>query len=58
VSKKRNFRCPECWRCYSNAAAVDRHRTKMDGRCIDIAPVYVADRIKHERAKIAVGDDK
>ena len=30
----------------------------MDGRCIDSAPAYVADRIKHERAKIAVGDDK
>jgi len=30
----------------------------MDGRCIDSAPVYVVDRIKHERAKIAAGDDK
>ncbi len=30
----------------------------MEGRCIDSAPAYVADRIKHERAKIAAGDDK
>jgi len=24
----------------------------MEGRCIDNAPAYVADRIKHERAKL------
>ena len=27
----------------------------MRGRCIDSAPTYVSDRIKHERAKIAAG---
>jgi len=31
---------------------------KAEGRCIDSAPDYVAGRIKHERAKIAAGDDK
>ena len=56
MSKKRNFRCPECWRCYSNAEAVNRHRVKMGGRCIDSAPAYVAGKIEHERAKYAAGD--
>tara|TARA_B110000908_G_C9921436_1_gene299848 strand:+ start:132 stop:317 length:186 start_codon:yes stop_codon:yes gene_type:complete len=53
MSKKRSFRCPDCWRCYPNAEAVQRHQVKMEGRCIDSAPTYVAGRIKHERAKIA-----
>ena len=58
MSKKRNFRCPDCWRYYSKAEAVDRHQVKMRGHCIDSAPKYVADRIKHERAKYAKGDNK
>ena len=56
MSKKRNFRCPDCWRVYSNAEAVERHSVKMEGRCIDSAPAYVADRINYERAKYAKGD--
>ena len=51
MSKKRSFRCPDCWRCYPNAEAVERHQVKAEGRCVDGAPQYVADRIKHERAK-------
>jgi len=51
MSKKRNFRCPDCWRSYPSAEAVMRHQVKAEGRCIDSAPTYVAGRIKHERAK-------
>ena len=35
-----------------------RHQVKAEGRCIDSAPAYVADRIEHERAKNAAGDNK
>ena len=51
MSKKRNFRCPDCWRFYRTAEAVDRHRVKKEGRCIDAAPAYIADHIRYERAK-------
>ena len=56
MSKKRNFRCPDCWRSYPSAEAVMRHQVKAEGRCIDSAPTYVAGRIKHERAKYTEGD--
>lgn len=35
MSKKRQFRCADCWKTYANEASLDNHQYKWRGSCAE-----------------------